>query len=63
MTHHDVHFVSLQSKELLAAKIDEYIRERVTLADEVIVEFAKQKIKDGDVVLTYARSVAFQPGP
>ena len=44
-----------QSKELLAAKIDEYIRERVTLADEVIVEFAKQKIKDGDVVLTYAR--------
>lgn len=37
------------------AKIDEYIRERVTLADEVIVGFAKEKIRNGDVVLTYAR--------
>lgn len=42
---------------MLAEKIDMYIKERVTLADEVIVAFGKEKIKDGSVVLTYARSV------
>lgn len=42
---------------MLAEKIDMYIKERVTLADEVIVAFGKEKIKDGSVVLTYARCV------
>lgn len=40
---------------MLAEKINMYIKERVTLADEVIVAFGKEKIKDGSVVLTYAR--------
>lgn len=38
-------------------KIDNYIRDRIIIADEVIQELAGNKIKDGDVILTYARSV------
>ena len=41
---------------LLCQKIDTYISERIVLAGSVIGEYAIQKIKDGDVVLTYARS-------
>lgn len=45
------------AKESLCEAIDEYIRDRVTLADEVIAKSASQKcIKDGDVILTYAKS-------
>jgi translation initiation factor eIF-2B subunit delta len=44
-----------KAKDLLCRKIDEYIRERIIMADEVIQEFAGKKIKDGDVILTYAR--------
>jgi len=38
-------------------KIDNYIRDRIIIADEVIQELAGKKIKDGDVILTYARFV------
>lgn len=38
-------------------KVDNYIRDRIIIADEVIQELAGKKIKDGDVILTYARSV------
>lgn len=46
---------SQQAKDVLCRKIDEYIRERIVMADEVIQESAGKKIKDGDVILTYAR--------
>lgn len=42
---------------MLFEKIDTYIRERIIIADQVIQETAGSKIKDGDVVLTYARYV------
>lgn len=42
---------------MLFQKIDTYIRERIIIADQVIQETAGNKIKDGDVVLTYARCV------
>ena len=48
----------LQAKDVLSRKIDTYIRERIIIADQVIQETAGNKIKDGDVVLTYARYAA-----
>ncbi|KFY45462.1 hypothetical protein V494_00926 [Pseudogymnoascus sp. VKM F-4513 (FW-928)] len=49
------------AKESLCADIDEYIRDRVTLADAVIAKSASnQCIKDGDVILTYAKSSVVQ---
>ncbi|KAI0676954.1 eukaryotic translation initiation factor 2B delta subunit [Trametes maxima] len=44
------------AKDALCHKIDTYIRERIIIADQVIQETAGNKIKDGDVILTYARS-------
>lgn len=48
---------SLQAKDALCDTIDNYIRDRILLADQVIQETAGSKIKDGDVILTYARCV------
>jgi translation initiation factor eIF-2B subunit delta len=49
------------AKESLCADIDEYIRDRVTLADAVIAKSASnQCIKDGDVILTFAKSSVVQ---
>lgn len=46
---------TLQAKDALCGKIDNYIRDRIIIADQVIQETAMKKIQDGDVVLTYAR--------
>jgi len=35
--------------------IDNYLKERIELAGEVICSFATEKIKDGDTIVTYAR--------
>lgn len=45
-----------EAKDLLLASIDTYLRERITAADGVIAETAAQKISNGDVILTYAKS-------
>jgi translation initiation factor eIF-2B subunit delta len=46
-----------QATASLCEAIDTFIRERVTLADKVIAETASEHlIKDGDVILTYAKS-------
>ncbi|KAF5331531.1 hypothetical protein D9611_007663 [Ephemerocybe angulata] len=44
------------AKDVLCKKIDDYIQDRIIMADEVIQESAGRKIKEGDVILTYARS-------
>lgn len=36
--------------------IDDYMRDRIELAGEVIASVAREKIRPGDVVVTYARS-------
>jgi translation initiation factor eIF-2B subunit delta len=41
-------------------KIDNFIRDRITMADQVITSLGLQKIQDGDVILTYARSSVVQ---
>ncbi len=43
-------------KDAICQKIDNYIRDRIIIADEVIQDLAGKKIKDGDVILTHARS-------
>jgi translation initiation factor eIF-2B subunit delta len=48
-----------QAKDSLCQYIDNYIRDRIVLADEVIEDLAGKKIKDGDVILTYAKWVSF----
>ncbi|GAA5865686.1 hypothetical protein JCM3774_004966 [Rhodotorula dairenensis] len=45
-----------EAKQLLLTKIDSFIRDRILLAGRVIEQHAIEKIKDGDVILTYARS-------
>jgi translation initiation factor eIF-2B subunit delta len=45
----------VQAKDALCDKIDNYIRDRIVVAGEVIQDTAGRKIKDGDVILTYAR--------
>lgn len=47
-----------QAKDFLCERVDTYIRERIILADQVIRTAAMEKIRDGDTVLVYARSVA-----
>ncbi|KAJ7283510.1 eukaryotic translation initiation factor 2B delta subunit [Mycena rebaudengoi] len=52
----DIDMPEQDAKDLLCQKIDDYIRDRIIIADEVIQDLAGKKIKDGDVILTYARS-------
>jgi translation initiation factor eIF-2B subunit delta len=40
----------------LLAKIGSFIRDRILLADKVIEQHAIAKIKNGETILTYARS-------
>jgi len=49
-----------EAKAYLMDEIDSYIRERITLAHQVIVAAAVERIADGDVVLTYATSYVIQ---
>nr|CAG8470418.1 10477_t:CDS:2 [Entrophospora candida]CAG8494463.1 3975_t:CDS:2 [Entrophospora candida] len=49
-----------EAKIALCDKIDNFIRDRITVADTMIVEYGLQKIQDGDVILTYARSSVVQ---
>ena len=44
------------AKTNLCTAIDTYIQEKILLADQVIARKANEKIKDGDVILTYAKS-------
>ncbi|KDR79202.1 hypothetical protein GALMADRAFT_243105 [Galerina marginata CBS 339.88] len=52
----DIDMIEQDAKDSLCLKIDNYIRDRIIIADEVIQELAGNKIKDGDVILTYAKS-------
>jgi translation initiation factor eIF-2B subunit delta len=49
-----------EAKKGLCAAIDVFIQERVTFADKVIAESAAERIKDGDVIMTYAKSSIVQ---
>ena len=49
-----------KAKAELCEGIDNFIRERITVADQVIATSAAEKIQDGDVVLTFAKSSIVQ---
>ncbi|PQE30153.1 translation initiation factor eif-2b delta subunit protein [Rutstroemia sp. NJR-2017a WRK4] len=49
-----------EAKESVCDAIDIFTRERVTFADKVIADSAAEKIRDGDVILTYAKSSLVQ---
>ncbi|TDZ19173.1 putative translation initiation factor eIF-2B subunit delta [Colletotrichum orbiculare MAFF 240422] len=50
----DIDLPDFDAKKLLCESVDNFIRERITLADFVIVNTAADSIEDGEVVLTYA---------
>lgn len=56
----DVSVPDAEAKKGLCDAIDVFIRERVTFADQVIAKSAADKIKDGDVIMTYAKSSIVQ---
>ncbi|KAK5167577.1 uncharacterized protein LTR77_007276 [Saxophila tyrrhenica] len=45
-----------EAKDELCERIDTFIRERITVTDQAIAASACQQIKNGSVVLTYAKS-------
>jgi translation initiation factor eIF-2B subunit delta len=49
-----------KAKAELCEGIDIFIRERITVADQVIASSAAKKIHDGDVILTFAKSSIVQ---
>ncbi|KAG8367011.1 hypothetical protein BUALT_Bualt16G0028000 [Buddleja alternifolia] len=49
-----------EAKANLISDIDRFISEKIILADKVIVTHAVTKIRDGDVLLTYASSSAVE---
>ena len=48
------------AKADLCDAIDNFIRERITIAGQVIATSATEKIRDGDVILTFAKSSTVQ---
>lgn len=53
----------IEAKDYLITGIDSFIRERIVLADHIIVKLALDKITDGHTVLTYGRSAHNAPSP
>ncbi len=49
-----------EAKRFLGTAIDSFIREKITLADEVIAREAGEQIADGDVILTFGKSSAIE---
>lgn len=45
-----------QAKTDLCVGIDNFIREKISVADQVIAASGAERIKDGDVIMTYAKS-------
>lgn len=44
-----------KAKNLLIKRIDRFIRDRITVADQVIIAAGQNKINNGDVILIYSR--------
>lgn len=52
----DLDLTELEAKQQLIEKIDLFIRDRIIMAQKVIVNYCFDKIENGDVVLTYSCS-------
>lgn len=56
----DIDIPEAEAKKGLCQAIDIFIRERVTYSDQVIAASAADRIRDGDVIMTYAKSSIVQ---
>ncbi|KAL1925469.1 uncharacterized protein VTP21DRAFT_352 [Calcarisporiella thermophila] len=56
----DIDMPDEDAKTHLIEKIDLFIRDRITMADTLIVQIGMQKIQNGDVIMTYGRSSVVQ---
>ncbi|CAL3966655.1 unnamed protein product [Diplocarpon coronariae] len=56
----DISTPDTEAKKYLCHAIDVFIKERIQLAHEVISLQASEKIKDGDIIMTYAKSSIVQ---
>ena len=56
----DISVEEFRAKTDLCNAIDNFITEKIIVADQVITRRAVEKIKDGDVILTYAKSSIVQ---
>ena len=56
ISHLDRKLSESEAKSQILEKIEDYRREKILLAGEAIMNFAKDKIKDGDVIMTYSCS-------
>lgn len=56
----DVDTAEADAKARLCDAIDSFVRERITAADQVIATSAAEKIQDGDVIVTFAKSSLVQ---
>ncbi|KAJ1974367.1 hypothetical protein H4R34_004741, partial [Dimargaris verticillata] len=56
ITSIDIDTPDSDAKAQIIDKIDEFVRDRITMADKVIVQHGLQKIQCGDVILTYGCS-------
>eukprot|EP00249_Psilotum_nudum_P016229 c25731_g1_i1 orf=320-2353(-) len=51
-----LNLVEPDAKSVLISEIDRFIQEKITFADKEITKHAETKIRDGDVIVTYASS-------
>lgn len=56
ISHVSIDISELQAKELLCQKIDDFLREKVELSDQLIVESAAKHVTSGATILTYGHS-------
>lgn len=56
ISHIDPDTPESKAKSELCSAIDDFIRERITVAGQVIASSASSRIQDGDVILTFAKS-------
>lgn len=56
ISHISIDTTEQQAKDLICVKIDDFIREKIVLADQLIIENASQHITTGCTILTYGES-------
>ncbi|EDK44864.1 conserved hypothetical protein [Lodderomyces elongisporus NRRL YB-4239] len=56
ISHISIDTSERKAKEILCQKIDDFIREKIELSDQIIVEYASSHINAGSTILTYGHS-------
>ena len=56
ISHISIDLSDSEAKEVLASKIEDFIKEKIDLSDQVIIEQASQHITNGSTILTFGHS-------